>query len=174
MQQRSLWPTGILHPSIASRTRTLHWDINDSLLFGRHIPRTTNLPDVRDAVIWPECVKVEIIYDHPYTGPLASSFGPIVVYARGEYGVKIEDLINAIYLHFRNPLSDNDWSNASPEERHLIERAYASRIRTFHDQGTSPRYVRADALRGFTQFAGLRVQSSLGNTCILHLDLMLS
>lgn len=116
---------------------------------------------------------MKVHYDHPTFSHVLTKLGPITVYPIGNANdIKVEDIMDAVYLHFRQPISMYEWRDFTPQEQEYILAAYRSRIRRSGSLPDERRGVlRVDVLRGCTRFAGLETMSFLNGSAQIRMKL---
>jgi hypothetical protein len=86
--------------------------------------------------------------------------------------IKVEDIMDAIYAHFRHPISVYEWRDFTFQEQEYISATFRSRIRRSGSLPDERRGVlRVDVLRGCTGFAGLEIMSSLNGSAQIRVKL---
>ncbi|RDB21266.1 hypothetical protein Hypma_011680 [Hypsizygus marmoreus] len=155
----------------------LAWDIIDPPdRAQRTLDRLFALPSFDDVATTPRCTRIQIKYDHPTFGSLVNGFGPIEVFSeRGDSHVLLRDVLKAIYLHFQQPITGEEWASLSVPERNQVSRYQAARFRDrrhlYYNAAQTP-VIRGDFLRECTVFSGLHIESCLGSSCVLRMDLL--
>jgi hypothetical protein len=154
----------------------LNWDIKNfpSTSTRRSTPIFDAVPSFRHSATNPGSTSVQIHYTHPTFLPFLTRLGPINVYPLGNAAdIKVEDILNAIYSHFHQPITMHEWNTLSWQEREQISDSCRGRIKQAYDMcEANGGLLRVDALKGCTRFAGLSLTSHLNRSSQLHLELV--
>jgi hypothetical protein len=154
----------------------LDWDIKNfpSTSVRRNTPACDDDPSFRRSATNPKSDCVQIHYAHPTFSSLLKNIGPINVYPAGNAtDIKVEDIMNAIYSHFHQPITAYEWKDLPWQERGQISDSSRHRIKQACDmREANGGLLRVDALKGCTRFAGLSITSYLNRSAQLYLELV--
>ncbi|KAF9464781.1 hypothetical protein BDZ94DRAFT_1255874 [Collybia nuda] len=180
--RRSPHSQTVIHRDLANPQGTypcLNWDISQLPSSSKQKEdawTSRRAPSFNDGALSPGCNNIQINFNHPTFNPLLGGFGPIMVYPTGNSSeITVENVMDAIYVFFQQPLTCFDWKRISVLEQKQVSESYRKRIsRTHHLSGYEQArgLLRIDTLKGCTCFAGLQIMTSLNQSALLYMYLV--